>query len=54
MADVKPSDLALAKRIMNAYNLMLSARLNGEKSDEETYTRRVDNLLEQVPRPARF
>ncbi|WP_157773117.1 hypothetical protein [Rhodococcoides fascians] len=45
---------SLAQRITNTYRLMLSARANGEKAAEATYTRRMNDLLERIPRPARF
>lgn len=44
----------LAQRITNTYNLMLSARRNGERTAEQTYTTRMNDLLERVPRTARF
>lgn len=44
----------LAQRITNTYNLMLSARRNGERTAEQTYTKRMNDLLERVPRAARF
>lgn len=54
MADVKPSDITVTRRITNAYRLMLSARRNGETEAERTYMQRIDNLLEQIPRDGRF
>ncbi|WP_155288815.1 hypothetical protein [Rhodococcoides fascians] len=44
----------LTERITNAYNLMLNARANGETQAEQTYARRMNDLLERIPRPARF
>lgn len=44
----------LTERITNAYNLMQAARRNGETQAEQTYTRRMNDLLERIPRPARF
>ena len=44
----------LAQQITNAYDLMCNARRNGERTAEQTYTKRMNDLLERVPRPARF
>lgn len=44
----------LTQRILYTYNLMRAARRSGDVAAERQYTRRLDELLERVPRPARF